>query len=122
MVNPDDTLKFLLEDVAEGDLRRAITLLEGIHATDQPIDRKIVCEFGGIIPEELVDATINQVLLNNKEIVKQEMVKITGPLSHNACSASAAAWLLENVIYQGYSIQQFISQLVPKVKLDCFNS
>jgi DNA polymerase III delta prime subunit len=115
VANHEDTLKFLLENVAEGDLRRAITLLEGIHATERSVNHATICEFGGVIPDNLIDATINQLLLNDKEIVKQEMTKITGPPTHNACSASAAAWLLENVIYQGYSVQQFISQLIPKV-------
>lgn len=97
----------LLERVAEGDLRRAITLLQGIVATGAPVTVQSVSEFGGLVPEELVSQALEHLL-------SPVPAEIGGSTKYSA-EGALIMWLLQNVIHQGYSSHQFLNQLIPLV-------
>ena len=52
-----DALKALINN-SEGDLRRAITLLQGIHRLKKPLTRAIVDGLSGNLPASLIDSAI----------------------------------------------------------------
>lgn len=106
----------LLERVAEGDLRRAITLLQGIVATGSPVTIQSVSEFGGLVPEELVSKALEHLLNPAVPAVCELSSRNTPP------DGSLLLWLLQNIIHQGYSSQQFLNQLIPLVTINLFIS
>lgn len=77
---------------SEGDLRKAITTLQGLSLLDQPITPILLDELGGFIPFAIIQGAFQAVLThkNNPHVVSQ--------------------WVRKCIIGAGYSAQQFIAQ------------
>ena len=105
----------LLEKVAEGDLRRAITLLQGIVSTKSELSIRTVCEFGGLVPEEVIVKAL-ELMLNPNQPAQCALTEGT----RYPADGALAMWLLDRVVHQGYSAQQFLNQLIPHVQTSLF--
>lgn len=86
----------LVGEIAEGDLRRAITLLQMAHRLGGPLTEAILKELGGIIPETLIE---------------QSLALCTSPSASGPASVQELVQFCErSLILQAYPIQQFLQQ------------
>lgn len=92
------TLRFLIEDVSDGDLRRAITLLQTAHRLGEPIGVSLLEELAGRIP---------------KTLLHQALHLCRSPDPH-----ALATFLKQSVIKQAYCGTQFLTQLTEMVVAD----
>lgn len=108
----EETARYLLQVVAEGDLRRAITLLQGVTSTGcEIISRDLLAEFGGIIPDSLMQEAEKNLLQPQPSFHSN----IYPASATSSPSDLLSLWALERIVHQGYSAQQFIQQISPQV-------
>lgn len=89
LVDGPATLECLLQ-IADGDLRRAITLLQSAHRLGQPISSRLLVDLGGVVPRETVQHALDLCFTN-------DLPKLT-------------AFVQASIIAEAYSAQQFTSQ------------
>jgi replication factor C subunit 2/4 len=87
----DDALVTLLS-MAEGDMRRAITLLQSAHRLGKPISSVLLQRLGGMIPSEVVQAGFDLVQTTDLDAIIN--------------------FARDKVIMQGFPMQQFLLQFM----------
>lgn len=93
-LSDQDVLPITLE-VAGGDLRRAITLIQSVHGLGGPVTAGRIREFAGVPPIELVEDAMRW--------CRQEAI---GPL---------VDWAQRAIIREAYSVQNLLGQLLQSI-------
>ena len=88
----DAQLNTILE-VAGGDMRRAVTTLQSVHALGRGVDDAAICEIVGMPPVALVDRLYEALSAKNFDTMRS---------------------IVEDVCLSGYSSQSLLSKLLPR--------
>jgi replication factor C subunit 2/4 len=80
-------------DVADGDMRRAVTTLQSVHALGRGVDDAAICEIVGMPPVAVVDRLYGALSAKNFESMQS---------------------IVEDVCLSGYSSQSLLAKLLPR--------
>lgn len=94
----DQVMRFLIENISDGDLRRAITLLQIAHRLGEPIDIPMLEELAGRIPEALLCEALQ--------------------ICRSSDAQSVIKFAKESIIKQAYCGVQFLTQLAESIAMD----
>lgn len=107
----DDALwTFVIDGVCAGDLRRALTLVQGVQAANLPMSVETLVELGGLLPDSLVEQVMH--MLKHPATLPSPQSVLAGNASSDQ---QVFAWLLQHVVHAGHSVPQLLSQLLAKV-------
>jgi len=71
----DDGLEALIE-ISEGDLRKAINLLQSVAYLDVPVTREVVYKTAGLVYPEKVEEIVKKAYSGNFEDARRELIKV----------------------------------------------